>query len=759
MSLRNTLLLFACLFGWALAAQAQPPTDTPNAPRALSRSERMIVFHAKLCRVSTASIQNIVKDQAIKPPVLFEVPNETIRRALSMVESKNVLAEPSVATIDGRAVSFLSGGEIALQGEGNKSNLNLLGFGTEVELLPRIIENDKIRVQFRFEQTALSTSGHSEDNASPTDIALISGVLGKGTAVVNPGQSLVAIFADPNARKKTNPESLLMLVLRPELVERDSIPLGPHPVADTSNNQPAIEIRDQPLIKLRQDLRGEFSLKVSESGMIVCPENIQRVSGFRSELISVSATGPRTLRVQAKQVGESGILVTDSSSRQYRVFVQVRARSGSDAVKDILAELFPTAQVTVVPLNESLLLRGTVTEPNHIQQITEITEQYAPKVLNHLMVASGTHGGFPPKADPIARSRPKGNEGGDEVQQLRQEVKSLHHDVKHILNLLERKASQPRTSNGGTFPAASARPTTPNEHPRPATVPSTPILVPPYPGRTNPPASSNLPNSTGPSASPNFQPWNPAPRAPQIKDVPEVSRVPQPASKFRARQVATEPVSKKLDPSSFVLVRTARISSPNDLPGVVRDETLGSGVVIESERGRAIVLTAAHILKDYKKGKFVLQVGGRRDTKTTADKFSGFYPATVILQDSEADVAILRAKLPGVVKPVSLAGHSLPDKEATVRCIGHVILNDPRTRVPGMPRMVTGKVASINRYMGPENFEFAGLIPTGFSGAAVLDSENRLIGIATAVDLNDRRTLCNPVAELRKHLFKNEGER
>ncbi len=70
--------------------------------------------------------------------------------------------------------------------------------------------------------------------------------------------------------------------------------------------------------------------------------------------------------------------------------------------------------------------------------------------------------------------------------------------------------------------------------------------------------------------------------------------------------------------------------------------------------------------------------------------------------------------------------------------------------------MLNSQVVEVDRYHGTENFEFAGLIPQGFSGAAVLDKDDELIGLAVAIDPQKNRTVCSPAAEIRKLLAGTE---
>lgn len=62
-----------------------------------------------------------------------------------------------------------------------------------------------------------------------------------------------------------------------------------------------------------------------------------------------------------------------------------------DELARTLQELFPEAELKLVWIRDSLLLRGTVASEEEVSQISEIAEQYAPKVLDQLRVVPHQH--------------------------------------------------------------------------------------------------------------------------------------------------------------------------------------------------------------------------------------------------------------------------------------------------------------------------------------------------------------------------------
>ncbi|MCA9067786.1 MAG: pilus assembly protein N-terminal domain-containing protein, partial [Planctomycetaceae bacterium] len=364
MTLRCTLLLVTIFWSWTTAAPADPlpnsgdivneePLAEALPPKPPQATDGLILLNAKVCQVSSAKLKQVLNGLEIKAPVSFEVSNQSLNLAFRQLQGK-VLVEPTLVTTEGHTATFLSGGEMALPAGGNKNpDVEWLSFGTECQVSPRLLDDGKIGLQFRFEQTERTFPDHSKDETKTNDIALASGVVSKGRIVVRRDHSLVALLPDPEGDEKT----LLMIALTPKVADAgqgELAPSGTPPSSKKNEPAPTIEFQSQPSATLNIHERVTLLLKVAESGTIVSPENIRQVSGFRSDVVAVSGLGPRKLQVQAKQLGESEMWITDVNSNRYRVFVQVRAKSGPEAVKDILAELFPKAQVKVFALNESL---------------------------------------------------------------------------------------------------------------------------------------------------------------------------------------------------------------------------------------------------------------------------------------------------------------------------------------------------------------------------------------------------------------------
>ncbi len=82
-----------------------------------------------------------------KPQELAELVEELRKRELV-----KVLAEPTIVTVSGRPASFHSGGEVPALKPGAEppASIDYVRFGTEVDAVPIVLGDDKLRLEFRL---------------------------------------------------------------------------------------------------------------------------------------------------------------------------------------------------------------------------------------------------------------------------------------------------------------------------------------------------------------------------------------------------------------------------------------------------------------------------------------------------------------------------------------------------------------------------------------------------------------------------------
>ena len=167
----------------------------------------------------------------------------------------------------------------------------------------------------------------------------------------------------------------------------------------------------------------------------------------------------------------------------------------------------------------------------------------------------------------------------------------------------------------------------------------------------------------------------------------------------------------------------------------------GSGTVIDSEPGRAVILTCGHIFRDLGK-----------DAVIEVDLFSGGQtkPQTVIGQiidyDLKSDLGLLSIATPSRLIPARMRRPTDPlavdDQVTSVGCGGG-----------NRPTVQEHKVTAINRYNGPDNIECTGVPQQGRSGGGLFIG-SELAGVLFGADPKDKRGLYTSMKPVGQFLAK-----
>lgn len=153
----------------------------------------------------------------------------------------------------------------------------------------------------------------------------------------------------------------------------------------------------------------------------------------------------------------------------------------------------------------------------------------------------------------------------------------------------------------------------------------------------------------------------------------------------------------------------------------------GSGTLIDSRQGEALVLTCGHIFRDS---------GGKGEIKV--DLFGPGAPQQVpgrlIKYDLKSDVALvsIRPGVPVRVAPVAPKGHRFGkgDRVVTVGCNNG-----------GPATALDTKITAVDKFLGPPNVQVAGLPIEGRSGGGLFSATGHVIGVCNAADPADNEGL------------------
>ncbi len=153
----------------------------------------------------------------------------------------------------------------------------------------------------------------------------------------------------------------------------------------------------------------------------------------------------------------------------------------------------------------------------------------------------------------------------------------------------------------------------------------------------------------------------------------------------------------------------------------------GSGTMIDSRQGEALILTCGHIFRDSQgKGQIMVDLFGSGAPQKV--------PGRLVAFDLNTDIGLVSIK-PGVpvrVAPVAPKGHPVAkgDKVVSVGCNNG-----------GPATALESKITAINKFGGTPNVEIAGLPVQGRSGGGLFNAEGLVIGVCNAADPADNEGL------------------
>lgn len=167
-------------------------------------------------------------------------------------------------------------------------------------------------------------------------------------------------------------------------------------------------------------------------------------------------------------------------------------------------------------------------------------------------------------------------------------------------------------------------------------------------------------------------------------------------------------------------------------------QSVGTGTIIDSREGEALVLTCGHIFRDSKgEGRVTVDLYGAGAPQDL--------PGRVIGYDLESDVGLLSFR-PGTtvnVARVAPSGYTARSNDAVVS-IGCNHGEPATARV--------SRVTTIDKFLGPPNLQVAGQPVQGRSGGGLFSAEGYLIGVCNAADPEDDEGLFAALAAVHAEL-------
>jgi len=232
------------------------------------------------------------------------------------------------------------------------------------------------------------------------------------------------------------------------------------------------------------------------------------------------------------------------------------------------------------------------------------------------------------------------------------------------------------------------------------------------------------------------------------KEEQQPATPPQFDSNVRGQSPEAPPAQPVAQPSGSAAVSAPAAGKPLETAVRIRvtDEKgtdFGSGTLIGSRDGAALILTCWHIFREFGESAAVavdLFPNGPGGAAKT-------YPGKLIRHDEKADVALVVITGCGVLSVSPLAStDQFPQPGDHVFSVG---CGDGKA-----PSLEQHSVTRLNPYQGPSTTECTGMPVVGRSGGGLFDASGRVIGVCFAADRADQLGVYVGTAEIHKLLHE-----
>ncbi len=169
--------------------------------------------------------------------------------------------------------------------------------------------------------------------------------------------------------------------------------------------------------------------------------------------------------------------------------------------------------------------------------------------------------------------------------------------------------------------------------------------------------------------------------------------------------------------AATVRVRVAGISTKDK----AKVQDVGTGTIVYSAAGQAIILTVAHVFLDIATKDAVVEVELFENGKAVP------YPAKLIGGDHNSDLAFLKIQTSKIMPSVRLS--EVAPKIAKDQALISFGCNNGSD-----PTRLETKVADINRYRGPANLVCTTDPVSGRSGGGLFNTSGQLVGVCSCAD-------------------------
>jgi pilus assembly protein CpaC len=149
------------------------------------------------------------------------------------------------------------------------------------------------------------------------------------------------------------------------------------------NGSPTV-VSQSSIVRKLQSTSEQMEMTVNTSRILELDQKIPQAQVNNPDLIHITPLAPNQVQIAAKKAGVTQVNIWAENKQIYTVDVIIRGDARELA--ETLEANFPTASLKVVPVANSVMISGFVAEPEQVNHIIRIAEEFYPKVINNITV-------------------------------------------------------------------------------------------------------------------------------------------------------------------------------------------------------------------------------------------------------------------------------------------------------------------------------------------------------------------------------------
>ncbi|MCX7425036.1 MAG: type II and III secretion system protein family protein [Planctomycetia bacterium] len=139
------------------------------------------------------------------------------------------------------------------------------------------------------------------------------------------------------------------------------------------------------IVRKLNGLSERMEMTVNTSRILTLDQKVPQAQVNNPEILQITPLSPNQIQISAKKAGVTQVNLWSDNKQIYTVDVIVQPDARELA--EMLKAQFPTASLKVVPVASSVMISGYVDQPEEVNHVIRIAEEYYPKVINNITVS------------------------------------------------------------------------------------------------------------------------------------------------------------------------------------------------------------------------------------------------------------------------------------------------------------------------------------------------------------------------------------